>query len=445
MKWLKTLTDTIKNSPTKLKAAFAATLLSFSLAGFLVVSGVVFAGWTPDRPVYNWNNEADRIGSMNGPRMNAFINTPFYGDERTFFDACAGDYSTCRADAGGVFKDVLPNPTDSPSRKVVLRTYVHNGANQETNDGGLGIARNAKVRIDLPTGTERALRMRSYISISNPAPGYPGEVTDTTELVDGRRFSIRYVPGSAKIYTSALNGTSLSDSIVTSGAPIGFDAVNGNMPGCFEFQAIVTVEVEISFADHKLEKVVREAGTTNYGEQVTVNPGDTVQWRLFWQNIGSVNLDNVVITDQLPRHLRVVPNSVRWIYRATDGTDRDEVQPDNALFNNYVDFGDWGPNGGFYLRFDTVALNDFAGCEVTLDNLAHAHNQQNQEDITDFAKVKIVKENCAVTPPPPPPPPPPVRPPTVLPVTGAGNVVGIFSAITVAGTVAHRIWLGRRR
>ena len=368
----------------KAKLAFSGLL---ALA-FISTAGV-FAGWTPDRPVYDWNNSAERVGSTNGPRMNAFINTPDYGDERAFFDARKQEETT-----GKPYKDVLPYVTQG-SKKVVLRTYIHNGANQSTNADGVGVAKDAKVRIDLPSGTSTALRSRSYITISNPAPGYPGEVTDTAELVDNTEFAIRYVPGSAKIYNAAhTGGFALSDNIVSSGATIGYDQLNGNVPGCFEFQATVEITVEVLSTQPSIEKVVRKAGDSTYTDFAQVKPNDNIQWRIFFQNKGSMALDKVAITDQLPPHLRLVPGSVRWIYVAANGSNQDVVQPDNDLFTKYVDFGSWGANGGFYLRFDTTALDDFSTCEATVRNLTHMHSQQTPNDITDFADVKIVKENC---------------------------------------------------
>ncbi|MGF7228763.1 MAG: PKD domain-containing protein [Candidatus Saccharibacteria bacterium] len=49
-----------------------------------------------------------------------------------------------------------------------------------------------------------------------------------------------------------------------------------------------------------------------------------------------------------------------------------------------------------------------------------------------------------VTPPTTPPVTPPVTPPTVLPNTGAGNVIGLFAGVTIAGAAFHRLFASRR-
>lgn len=430
-----------RESSTKFKILAGAG----AALGLLSVTMIALAGWSPERSVYNYNNESERVGSMNGPRMNAFINTPFYGDERTFFDACSGTAESCKADNGGVFKDILPNAADGD--EVVLRTYIHNGANQSTNESGVGVAKNAKLRISLPTGTAKALRATSFINISNPAAGYPGEVTDTAEMFDENTpFSISYVPGSAKIFTDKLNGAALSDNIVTDGALIGYDAVNGNIPGCFEFKAIVVIRVKVSGLKTELAKEVRKAGQTTWTEHVSVAPGDKTDWLVSFQNTGEAKVNDVSIGDKLPKHLRVVPGSVIWRYVDTQGKVQDAVQSDTDFFNGVTNFHDWNPGGGFSVRFTTVALDDFTGCEVSLTNIAFMRTRQNPGDREDNAKLTITKPNCVPSQPPvqPPAPAKPAAKVTTLPDTGPGEVAGIFAAVSAIGTVAYRLRLVRK-
>jgi uncharacterized repeat protein (TIGR01451 family) len=376
----------ITNSSKKVK------MLVLGLATVTVMSGAAFAGWTPDRPVFDWNNPNDRQGSLNGPRINSFVNTPYYGDERAFFDVRKQENTNTDA-----YDDVLHNVSQG-SHKLVMRTYIHNGANQSKNASGESIAKNTKVRIDLPQGASTALRARSYVSISNPAQGYPAEVTDTTEMVDSGAFSIGYVPGSAKVYNAAHpGGAQLSDAVVGAGAQIGYDQMNGNLPGCFEFQTFVEITVEVKTSDSQIEKVVKSASAPSYGEMTTVKPGEKVQWRLKYANIGQTPQENVRLYDSLPAHLKVDPGSVRWIYKGDNGVDQDVKMSDTDLFAKQVDFGTWNKNTFFYLRFDTTALGDFEGCEVDLTNQLRANSKQEPTEKRDNASVKIVKENCNPT------------------------------------------------
>lgn len=400
----------IPNKTKTFVSAFIATAVLATAAG-------VFAGWSPDRPTFDYNKtnencavstDHDRCGSMDGPVWNSFVNTPFYGDERAFFDARRSDTIT----GGDIYKDVLSGVTQNAQKEVVLRTYIHNNANGSTN-ATVGVAKDSKVRIDLPTGTSTMLRARSYISSSNVAPGYPAEVTDTAELVDTTPFGIEYISGSALICNAAHpctdnnndgikeGGVRLADSIVSNGAAIGYDQMNGDVPGCFEYQAFVEIRVKVKQPEITFNKEVRKENTTanptTYGEIATVKPGEKVQWKIAFKNTGNADVNDVFVSDQLPPHNDVVPGSVRYIYRGTDNQDHDDVQNDKPLFTKPgIDTGDWQPNGGWFIRFDTIAKDDFQGCEVTVRNIAYLKREQKAEQ-PDNADLKIVKENCQPT------------------------------------------------
>lgn len=63
-----------------------------------------------------------------------------------------------------------------------------------------------------------------------------------------KHFHVNYVAGSAKIYNPAhQNGLALPDAIVsTAGVPVGYEAMNGNLPGCFEYSAYIYIKVKVS-------------------------------------------------------------------------------------------------------------------------------------------------------------------------------------------------------
>ena len=390
MKTINNLIKKLLNKPSKAKLL----ITSIATIGVLVTSAIALAGWTPGRPVFDWNNPDDRKGSLTGPVFNSFINTPYYGDERAFLDASRTDQAT----QPNAFKDVLPNVTKG-SKEVILRTYVHNNANQSTNDAQhdhIGIARNTKVRITLPTGTETALRARSYITADNATPA---EVTDTAELVDSSPFAIQYIPGSAVIYNSAHNGgVKLGDGIVGSGVQIGYENMNGNLPGCFEYQAIVEIRVKILTPDLKVEKQVRKPGETAWHKSVDAKPGETVQWLVKVTNTGDTVQHNVVASDLLPPHVSYVADSAKWYSASQNGVPYNFNQfIVNEGKGGYV-FGNYAANGGgFLVRFDTKVKGDFDPCSIAIRNIGHAKSTENPGEISDYADVKITKENCTPT------------------------------------------------
>lgn len=387
---------------SKIRSQFKkASLVKFVIAVVFsaVLSGVamnaVQAEFYPDRQTFDYNKECnpddndpyDRCGSTTGPVFNSFINTPYYGDERQFTDAKRTDQTT-----GDVYKNVLPDVTDGAS-EVKIRVYVHNNANSAYNTDGSGVAKNTMVKIALPSGTDSEMRARGYISADNAEL-----VEDTVDFTATKKFRMEYVPGSAMLYNNNAfeNGTKLDDSIVTTGAKIGDDALDGDLPGCFEYQATVFITVKIISEEApsvQFNKLVKnEATSADWGETTTVKPGEKVNWLIELANTGSQDLTNVSIDDILPPHLRVVPGSVRYIDAA-----QDVPQSDGSLFTTGgIGFGTWKPNGGFYVRFQTEALNDFESCQVTVRNIAH-YNTSNNVSGQDHADVVIKKDNCVTT------------------------------------------------
>ena len=229
------LLNKIRNMGRKTKIAASIAVLAAVVSLPLAVNAGFFPG---DRPTFDYtkgdansdcSNPNDpaaqngRCGSMTGPVFNSFTNNPAYGDERAFFDGR-------RADQPGVAYDVVTDVTDGP-KEVVLRTYIHNNANDSTNVSGLGIARNTRVAIELPTVTGDALRAVSAISADNATPR---EVTDSVDLTANRRFSVDFVEGSARYYNQGpfAGGVALSDAIVQpGGVQIGYDQLDGNLQG----------------------------------------------------------------------------------------------------------------------------------------------------------------------------------------------------------------------
>lgn len=384
------LINKIRSLSVRTKVSMVVALLAVGT----IVPIAVNAEFYPARAVFDYNKydgnndcndpnniatQNGRCGSMNGPVFNSFINTPSYGDERAFFDGRRSDMAT-NTNADQI------NDVTNGSKEVILRTYVHNNANQTTNASGKGIAKDAKVRVALPTATEQVLRARSYISASNATT-----VEDTADMLGTKKFSVSYVPGSAKLLRGAAS-YALSDNIVTTGAPIGYNTMDGNLPGCFEYAALVEIKVKINVQttpDLQLTKQVKKSGVTEWGKETSVKPGDKIQWLLGTKNIGDVTLDQVKARDVLPPHLTVVPGSVK-VYNGNDVS----VQNDAPLFGGGLILGTYPTGGIKYISFETTAKDDFEGCSVRLRNLAYASSQQTPTEVTDDSVVNITKDNC---------------------------------------------------
>ena len=402
----------------KPKALFIAASIISAAAVLIILlpSGLAKAGYGPNRPTYDWNkynpnlsctnpaNDYGRCGSMNGPVFDSFINTPSYGDEEhfnTIAPVVSGQSPTDASYSGSA--------TAIPGKEYWVRTLVHNDANQNTNclpihdnpaindctqvdPGSIGIATNTDVRLAIASGTANGVDVMTYISASNANPSV---IWDSSTLQNNNQaFNVSYVPGSAVLYNDYhLNGLALPDSIDSaSGTLIGYQQMNGIIPGCFNFSAYVYVKVLVTAPALQVNKLVRPVSPANaaWSKSMTANAGQEVQWKITYQDTGSTVDKNITIRDPLPKDLTLVPNSIKWY----DAVNRGTVQPNNALSAGGVNLGNYAPspndiNGE--LVFDTTISNNPSTCNIVNTGYGRATNIP---ELSSSATVDI--SNCNV-------------------------------------------------
>lgn len=423
---MKNIINRLQQLPKKIVLLIAVVMIA---AG----PSVATASFYPERPIKNWNVAADRSG-FDKVVFNSFINTPYYGDERHFFDARAGSGN----DQADNYKDVLQNV--KVGDELTLRTYVHNNGNQSLNGANLDgptVAKNTKVRVLLPTGTAPNLKTTSFISADNATPG---TVSDTAELKGASPFNVEYIPGSAAMVTGAAgSGTQkLSDNIVKDGAQIGYNAVNGTVPGCFPYQVLVYVKVKVKAPALSIGKKVK-IGDGKYQEQVEAKPGDKVKWILSFKNTGTSQINNTLIRDILPGHLKLVEGSVTLV--DSNHPNGKKLEDGDLFDDNGVNAGSYTSNSNGYITFETTVkpVDDVPECVITLKNVVKSR-ADNIPEGEDDASV-VIRKDCAPEVEVPPTVTPPSAPVEAIPSTGPGNaiVAGLgISLVTYCGVVLAR-------
>lgn len=376
----KSIMNLISNVPKKL---LAIPLVLSILLGATVAVGA----WWPERPTFTIQNPAPYV------TFDSITDNPNYGDERTFFDAKPASNTSL-----GGFSD---KNTVKDGEEMLLRIYVHNNAADNLNESGKGIAHNAQARIWLPAVTSETMRANAYISASN---ANPVEVADTTDLIGGNKFNIAYVPGSATMYTNAVpSGYKLSDTIVGNGAPIGYTGPNGDIPGCFKYSGIITIKVKVKMEtpDFTVEKTVSKDKKTetdkyNWAKSIDAVPSEVVAYQIRFSNVGTAQLNNAVLRDQLPKGFSIVPGTTVAKY-GTDPAPK-PVGNDAIVSNGGIDIGSYAPKGGAVVMFKATAPKlDQLECGVnTLINIAEA--RVNGQFTTDRANVVINKPCVNPTP-----------------------------------------------
>ena len=384
---LQNIFNSIKRMPRKL---LVLTVLLMALVSVPVA--MVVAGFGPERPVYDYNKPCnpddddpyDRCGSLDGPVFNSFINTPSYGDERNFVRVARVVPGQSPTEA-----DYRETQTATPGQEYWVRTYVHNNANVSTNSSGLGIARNTRVRLMIPEGVANGVDVMTHITASNAKQS---PVWDTATLAnDSQAFSVNYISGSAVIYNQAhQSGLPLSDEILSEqGTYIGYNAMNGDLPGCFEFGAYVYVRVQVEAPQMRFEKEVRLEGTGpgNWSKEILAQTGDRVEYSLDFLNTGSGVAYDLVLRDELPSQVELVPGTVEWVdSNRPDGT----PIPDDFLFSPAgLLVGNYGVNGGGFIYFDAIVREEVDECMAR--NVAYLRGQNIPEQSSEAV---IIIENC---------------------------------------------------
>jgi len=218
-----------------ISGGIAAILSAVSLGGTALA-------WGPaDRPTYTMAAPADHA------TFNSITDNSWLGDERSFI----------RIVEKGSNNDYSTSLTIQPDKEYSVYIYYHNDASATYND-----------RAHNYVGVATDVRMSSSFS-QTLAAGEPGTVNgmiswttladrDTTQKVwDELKITatddmtLHYVAGSAKIYNSgSTNGRVLSmDLFSEQGTYLGYDDLNGILPGCDEFSGHVDYTIQTKGSD----------------------------------------------------------------------------------------------------------------------------------------------------------------------------------------------------
>lgn len=348
----------------------------------LIPAAKVLAGPSPSRPTFTWAVPASYI------TFNSITDNPYVGDERTFLDA--KDLAT------GVYHD---SNAVTDNEELMLAVYFHNNAAANLNL----VAHNTKVRFALPSGAGTSQQVIGFISADN---ANPGTVSDTTDFTSSQPFTLEYETGSARLRTNALNDVALNDSIVTgSGAQIGYNAINGDIPGCSEYSGWVTIKVRVH--------VQAPAPVPAYScdlLNVTALPNRRVDTSVVYTAINGATLNSV---------------SIDWGDLSAPSVSSSSTTASHTY-----------PRDGMYGILATLNFNVSGAIQ------------------TDYcwALVTITTPGAPTPPATPPPTPPPaahVTPPvtkvvatpgkgaSTLPNTGPGSIAGLFAGVSAFAGTAH--------
>ena len=215
----------------------AKTSLGIAAVAALAGAGAYMAfAWGPSRDTYTMQVPADHIVFNSITDNNQEV-----GDERYFVSA--SPYT------GSASTNYWSDKTEVENGKeYIVRMYVHNNA-----AGNLNLtAEDVRAYVVLPTDTATSIKVSGKIYASN---ANPTTVWDETTFVskNGEKFNLAYVEGSAKYFntkdgklrTFTLDANQL---LTSKGALLGYDKMDGKIPGCNQYSGYVTFHVKAQFA-----------------------------------------------------------------------------------------------------------------------------------------------------------------------------------------------------
>src|SRR5574344_73469 len=335
--------------------------------------------------------------------------------------------------------------TVKDGEEYVIRLYVHNNSPKGTD----AIAKDVTTKFNLGTVVASTQRVDGFITSSNASiTKYWDSVN--FKSADGSNFYLDYVEGSAYLennYFGSIskgNAAKLSDNIVDGGTLIGYNKLDGNLPGCYNYAGYVTIHVKAVFETGSIEKSVRLDGTKEWSNSVNANIGDTVEYQIHYTNNTANTVKNVVISDVLPDGMKFVDGSAK-LYNAAN---KSGIAYDgNAILSNGLNIGGYTVGSDAYIRFKATVVDNKLECGSNrVVNWAKASTivgtTTNGKTIgyafatQDNADVNVTKE-CKETPTPTVTPTTTPTTPKELPKTGAAGiatgVIGLGAVVTTAG------------
>ena len=348
-----------------------------AVAVIAATSALVAFAWGPSRTTYTMAKPADHI------TFNSIVdNNKEVGDERYFVSA--SEYT------GDASKNHWTDSTEVENGKeYVVRMYVHNNAASNLNL----VAENVRAYVVLPTDTSTSITVNGKISSSNANPTTVWDQT-TFKSKNGEKFNLAYVKGSAKYYNTkdgklrTFNlDTANNDLFTNKGMLLGYDKMDGKIPGCSEYSGYVTFHVKAQFAAKpalEITKEVKILGTDTWSEQVKAKAGETVRYRIGFKNTGNTTLKNVTIRDILPKGLTYVKGTTTIFNTAHP---KGVTLSDNIITDNGMNIGDYNAGANAWIYFNaTVDKAVSEKCSNSLlRNVAQASGGQGtaKEDTAD--------------------------------------------------------------
>lgn len=361
---------------------------------FICISIIVFVhkryrnpaepGWGDNgggRPSYTLNEV--NAGILGNQIIFNTISDSVMGNEKNFVGA--HEYTGVNAGENNVWEG---NEIQVENGKnYIIRLYAHNN----NRNGYDGVAENTRVSFSIPGTSSKEVEVNGFIMSSNATPS---KYWDHVTFKSDHAFHLEYVPGSALLENDGIGtgGLQLSDAVVDAangGTLIGFDALDGRVPGGYKYDNFITIRVKVIYdTAYTIENQVRlVGGDKTWGNSVDAKIGDKVELRIAYKNNDTVDQMNVIIRDVLPEGLKYIEGSTLLVNASYP--DGGNVEQDNIITTG-INIGGYTPESNAFIRFQAEVVD--SNLEPGSNTLVNwAQGGIGQVTIQDYATVHVEK------------------------------------------------------
>ena len=341
-----------------------------SIAAVMALSIGALA-YGPERSTFTAENPADY------PTFNSITNNPSLGDERNFVrirEAGVGNY---------VDKIQL-----QPGKEYEVYTYVHNNAKDSLNESGKGIALDVRLKAQVPA-TLKAGEESAVVSTISALNSNPKSVWDEAYISSSSAVALRYVPSSAKFHSNGkANGSTLATSMFTNGTFLGYNSLDGIMPGCTQYSAYVIYKIKVDQPNFEMSKTVSAANKNTFVKSMKSQAGAEVDYKVTYKNTGTVVQNNVVLKDTLPKGVALIAGSGNLVNNANPNGLK---VSDNMFAAAGMNIGNYSPGVGAAVtyRVKIGVAKDLVCGTNKLNNVASANTDNGKKEDNAVVEVEV--------------------------------------------------------
>lgn len=353
-----------------------------TVRGAVITAAVIGVGllganalaYGPERATFTFEKPASYV------TFNSITNNPNHGDERNFV--------LIREAGKGDFGDTIKV---QPGKEYEVYSYFHNNASDSLNASGTGIAREVRMSAQVPSVVKASERgvITTSITADNAKPK---KVWDEAYVTADNDVALSYVSASAKMHSNGkVNGQGMATSLFSAeGTYLGFDQLNGLLPGCNEYAGYVIYKVKVDQPNFTFKKEVSAAGQHKWVDSLQAKIGDKVDYKLTYKNTGTTRQNDITVKDTLPTGLNYVKGSTK----ITNLNNPNGLAVSDNLTTQGINAGSYGPDTTATVTYSaTIADAKNLTCgQATLTNKASAITSNGTK--SDQANV-TVKVDCA--------------------------------------------------